>query len=273
MDKPTLAEHAVLYVDILGLRELMAAARTDLTASTDLLANYDAVMEKALSSLGESDRLSLAHRSMSDSFVLSVAFGNVDWESTLGTVSVMAAELQLTMTLQGWFLRGGFAAGPYYENDRIIFGPALLEAYEVETQIAVYPRIALTRRATTLAVSDMKNYAEPYKSPQNGYLLLDCDNVAFLNYLYSPIGLGQSCEHLTTIVTRHRSAVETALAKYADDPKLLAKYNWVASYHNFFVDTWLASEKALLIPEHLSRSRPRLIVHEPTRPEYAELEE
>lgn len=45
--------------------------------------------------------------------------------------------------------RGGIAVGELYHQNGIIYGPALLTAYQLESQAATYPRIVLEKDALT----------------------------------------------------------------------------------------------------------------------------
>jgi len=46
----------------------------------------------------------------------------------------------------GWLFRGGITIGEFYINDTIVWGLALLRAYELEEKIANYPfRLFLER--------------------------------------------------------------------------------------------------------------------------------
>lgn len=41
----------------------------------------------------------------------------------------------------GFLVRGGIALGKLYHRERMIFGPALVEAVEIEQKMAIYPRV------------------------------------------------------------------------------------------------------------------------------------
>ena len=47
------------------------------------------------------------------------------------------------MALEGLFVRGGVSVGEFYINEDIVFGPALLDAHNTESNLACYPRIVL----------------------------------------------------------------------------------------------------------------------------------
>ncbi|KTD05821.1 hypothetical protein Lgra_2598 [Legionella gratiana] len=43
----------------------------------------------------------------------------------------------------GFLVRGGLSAGKLYHKDQIVFGPALLRAYEIEHKEAIFPRVII----------------------------------------------------------------------------------------------------------------------------------
>jgi hypothetical protein len=44
----------------------------------------------------------------------------------------------------GFLIRGGVTIGNLYHAQGIVFGPAMVEAYELESRTAVYPRIVVS---------------------------------------------------------------------------------------------------------------------------------
>jgi len=260
--RPHLTSHAMAFVDLLGLRDRMASVGQDKGAASKLLTEYYGVMRAGLECLGKSEKQVLTHRCFSDSFVLATEVHHSEWESAIGHLIMIVAELQVELVQQGWFIRGGIAVGDYYETRRVVYGPALVEAHALEQSHAIYPRIVLSQQAVVAIGGFLKYYGDPFGSPENTTLLLDIDNEVFVNYLYSPIDMSEGDLDVAVDVARkHKEIVEAALGKYLIEPHLLTKYQWVARYHNFFVRKWLPdAKKKLLIPQGLVQVEPRLLV-------------
>jgi hypothetical protein len=53
------------------------------------------------------------------------------------------ATLQLMTASMGFLLRGGVAEGDIIHDEEVVFGPALIRAYELESRIAMFPRIVV----------------------------------------------------------------------------------------------------------------------------------
>lgn len=86
----------------------------------------------------------------------------------------------------GWLVRGGISRGDFYIDETMVWGQALLKSYELENNIAIYPRIVI----------DSNIISELQKSEElAGYISQDFDNMYFLNYLYIQYFGGRSLKN------------------------------------------------------------------------------
>lgn len=60
-----------------------------------------------------------------------------------GTLVARLALMQLVAAGAGFWIRGGITAGKIIHKQTCVFGPALNRAYELESKIAIYPRIVV----------------------------------------------------------------------------------------------------------------------------------
>ena len=74
----------------------------------------------------------------------------------------------------GWMLRGGVAIGQLYIDEVMVWGKALLTAYELEDKVANYPRVIIDEDVVN-EISSVQDLQE--------YLRLDFDGLYYLNYL------------------------------------------------------------------------------------------
>lgn len=210
-------------------------------------------------------------KSFTDNIVLGIPIWTEDVEHEFGLATLQIARIQILLALNGWFVRGGLTLGPLYFDDEVVFGPALVEAYELEHQMARDPRIMLSARVARVVKSHLRFYAEPFFSPQNGYVLVDTDDTMFLNYLYDPIGSDEEGT-LLSVLKRHRRIVEQRLKENRTRPPIWAKYRWIATYHNFFCARGPKRVAALSIPERRLRMAPTLLVARAKRPKLADVQ-
>lgn len=79
--------------------------------------------------------------SISDSIVLSI---RVNEKNAMNKILRMIACITGILLSQSQILlRGGIAVGKLYHDRQIVFGPALVKAYQLENNIAVYPRVVI----------------------------------------------------------------------------------------------------------------------------------
>ena len=155
-----------------------------------------------------------------------------DGEVDLGLAFLMISQYQLSMVKHGFFVRGAIAVGELYMDDQIVFGDALIEAYEGESQLARDPRVVLTKSAEKLVRSHIRYYGEIQHSPQYQELLIDNDGQVFVHYLGAAFDEDDRSP-CVDILTTHRSEVESLLKQFSDRPNIWSKYAWAARYHNW----------------------------------------
>ncbi len=74
----------------------------------------------------------------------------------------------------GWLVRGGIAIDELFLDETMVWGRALLKAYNLESHVAIYPRIVIDRELVSEIVTNRELLE---------YILQDFDNLYFLNYL------------------------------------------------------------------------------------------
>lgn len=232
--KPKLNSAYVAFVDLLGYREKIEQS-TDDSADALLNALYLALEGAALRlEHRDADILTTQVRYFSDCVSLITP---IRWEddpsieSEFGSIIVPLAHWQLSMVLSGFFVRGGLAFGRMYTDRFSIFGKAHLEAYDLEQLVAKYPRIVLSNDTKKLVKRQLGSYAENFVAPQQVNLLVDSDGEIFLNYLCA---LWDSPgAYPPNAIEIHRDLILNELSNQVDT-KILGKYKWAASYHDWF---------------------------------------
>ncbi len=144
------------FVDILGFRDIVVRMKSepglfstvrDALKTIDKQArefrNYRAARKQSYAAVLASGKLPLTSPShlymtaFSDCYVISETFPA--WHVLTGVQALGA-----TLLRQGILCRGAVVRGPAYHRDRVLFGPAVIEAYELESRVAKYPRILVT---------------------------------------------------------------------------------------------------------------------------------
>ena len=76
----------------------------------------------------------------------------------------------------GMMIRGGISIGKLvHEESGALFGPAMNEAYELESKSAIYPRVVISQETSTFLISNLKGnpILKPIKKSFDGHSVFD----------------------------------------------------------------------------------------------------
>lgn len=221
----------VAFVDILGFAELVREADKDedrLAAVVDALNTVSTVAPPSHAETG------LMSQNFSDSLILS-AHATPDG---LWHLLLTLDRLSWNLLCIGILARGGVAHGRIHHDEKIVFGVGVNEAYRLESTVAKFPRIIVSRHvfknATDYATSN--EVANVYLAR----LIRDDDGVWFINYLSdleafahqnAPTDeLRKSSWYSAGEVIREQ--LQRQLDEMIDRPEVYAKLAWMANYWN-----------------------------------------
>ncbi|WKV49489.1 hypothetical protein [Dickeya fangzhongdai] len=121
-------------------------------------------------------------------------------------------------------------------DENSVYGAALLEAYRLESKVAVNPIVVLCDNTMKLVGDHLKFYAEGF-APQLRDVLKGQDGRYFINYLMECIIDGIDKQYLDTkSLILHKQQIEKALKNYASISAVFSKFAWLAAYHNYFCE-------------------------------------
>jgi hypothetical protein len=132
---PTYECRVVAFYDILGWRREIENAGTDPKKVGDLrrlILQHSRMLRLPVES-------PVNVSTFSDNIVISSV---PDKEITPYFLREMAT-IQLMTASMGFLLRGGIVVGDIIHDEEVVFGPALNRAYELESKVAIYPRIVV----------------------------------------------------------------------------------------------------------------------------------
>jgi hypothetical protein len=250
------ADRVVAYLDILGMRTLVH----DLFAASDT-EGYRRLFEVlwALTATAEvANQGTLATPSIratafSDTIVFSDEFTARGVESVVKRAGLLIS----TLLPIGIFCRGAIDAGPTYHDNGIILGKGLISAHDLETRVAIYPRVVIS--------DDVANVADDATKHGFSHLYKDCDGMCCIDAFYHfrkaksiqellarPIGNAEWDPDLFE-KTRHHIQRELAEATSGRRTDLLVKHRWLAKAFNQAVDRYVPGSV-----QHLDLQQPRL---------------
>ncbi len=264
---PQLRHSVLLFMDILGYRQLSAEAFRVGKQQEFLNKLHSALREgrhwfdnkelRKIRSIAPKDHFAL--RAFTDNIILAWPIRD-DAEIELGDALSRAAEFQFNLSMHGFFARGAIAVGDAFVDDIAVYGSALTDAYQGETELARDPRVILMPSAVQAANEHLSYYGRQSHAPQAREILCDSDGQWFVNYLEEVLFAMPDAGPFYREFERHRLAVEEKLRAYKSEPPILQKYIWVANYHNWFCDfhsDHFSDEHK--VNSDLLRSTPRLI--------------
>lgn len=117
--------------------------------------------------------------------------------------------------------RGSITYGDLYIDDLMVWGAALLDAYNLENNIAKFPRVVISENVVKI-VSSITDVPEELLFINN--IIKDSDGLLFLNYLNFPKDKGVS-KLINDSFEKTNSLVEENT-----DPRILEKLNWHRDY-------------------------------------------
>jgi hypothetical protein len=177
-----------------------------------------------------------------------------DVEQTLGHTQVQVAYMMLLMLDAGFLARGAISFGAHYMDETFVFGPALIEAVNLE-KATEWPRVALTPLAAELNREVVRRfYADPALSPQAGALLCDEDGTVFIDHLNTWFSEEDDPRVMDRFLPRYKVIVERELAALPSGSRRRRKWKWLADYHNYAMTENLRAPEPFIIdagpPDH-----------------------
>lgn len=137
---------------------------------------------------------------------------------------------QLRMSLSGYFVRGALTDGLICLADEIIFGPALVECYQLESKTSIVPRVLVTSALQAEIGRAVEPKAARIAPDACDWICRDVDGWWFVNYLQAARGdAGIDWQ----VVERHKASVLSSLTTTTRHD-VLAKFGWARRYHNVF---------------------------------------
>lgn len=236
-----LRQSVCVFMDILGYQEITAEAmETDNEVST-YQSLYNALndsINQLHSGLPIGGKDLFYVRSFTDNIVIGSPIYSDDGESDIGHMLDLVQTYQLNMTKSGFFIRGGIAVGHLYMDEAVIFGRALVDAYQAESKLARDPRVVLHESSHELVNRHFEYYPTKSYAPQNRDLLRDADEMFFVNYLEQIMIAHPDGPIFVELLEEHKNQIQENLEKSKSRPTIWQKYFWCANYHNVFCDLY-----------------------------------
>jgi hypothetical protein len=238
----------VTFLDILGFANLVKSGEANKVAQVLSAVRKYAIPESHDELIG--DEPTVCSVAFSDSIVR-VRF--LDGDNQLYPIGHVLSEINHLSLIQGELisediiLRGALTIGDIYLNQGIIFGPAMVTAYEFESKLAIYPRIVIDPSVLNEVRKDATLRREGYSGGDEikdiRKLVDRGDNgLWYIDYLKSICMQLDTPEKLPDLLHAHKQLI---ISRYSDGGRTkgyLDKILWLAVYHNKTISKLLPLE-------------------------------
>jgi len=212
----------VSYLDIIGFRELVKN-------------KTPGEISRLLRILGESARpnsLAKFPRSQftrfSDTIIRSIPVGKTRPHNLIFELRSLVYA-QMALIPLGVTIRGTVTIGDIAQSWGIVYGPAVVRAYDLEKQKAGPPRIIIDEAVLNL----FRPHLTSEELRSDFELLVKEDHATFyVDYLRAcERELNVPEQEYTILLTHHRDLIRNGLKEHANNPHIFSKYVWLKNYH------------------------------------------
>ncbi len=162
----------------------------------------------------------------SDSLVISVEDSSQGKDILQNALQILTSNL----ITSGYLLRGGVSRGEIFHDGNLVFGPGLIQAYDLESKFASTPRVILSRELCLEWEGKDSNGALPWAPSPDGYLFFNFLPPFMGDPFFTDPQLWKSCLNPVRDLILSK-------AREADCPEdVFAKYVWLAGYFDRVCD-------------------------------------
>ncbi|HYV95308.1 MAG TPA: hypothetical protein VE978_26265 [Chitinophagales bacterium] len=226
----------VLFLDILGFRSIVdqtVEGEIDKSDEIDILYSNLNYIEEFFSHKLVGGKLSATITQFSDSIIISFS---VEESKLLIKLIETIQEFVMHLIYNNLLCRGAISFGKLIHTDRIVFGPALNDAYETETKAALYPRVILDRTVIDVVRKNRKTEKLLFggiKSPKQYFfscLKKDTDDKYYVDYFPTNILLLSDRLDIIEYLKNLRRLIVNG--GKSNKPDLKVKYGWMKNKYN-----------------------------------------
>jgi hypothetical protein len=248
-DKMETRESLTAFIDILGFSQILKNKSANSKLELEFLHDFSKKTDLAYSAIsnivkrkiktGEEAHIleSYSMRRFTDNILIGcpiVKKSKLRGKFELDTILLNISTYQFLMAANGYFTRGGLSIGNLYMDENTIFGYPIVEAYKIESEVALNPRIVLSADVMKLILTVFKEKSEQENFYFHNQILLDEDGNFFVNYLSSSIFEENDEAEAIQLIENYKENIIKGMADNRKNERVHSKYVWLARYHNYF---------------------------------------
>ncbi len=236
--EPELKQGFCAFLDILGFTQYIKKNKGNTEAFKAALT----ALKAARSTLGAPEALNLIKvKTFSDN-----VFIHLNYRKDLFLLTSLfefICRYQNELVWHGHLVRGGVALGEIHVDNDTIYGMALIDAYEMESNLAVYPAVMVSKEIVEAARdAQIVEISSCWSYQTNDWYFISIDGKYYLNYLKSAFVFFEDRDGLTMnrldmhFLRQHKNLIEQNLATLEPGTEIHKKYVFLADYHNAFCE-------------------------------------
>lgn len=212
---------AVAFIDLLGFKEINENPDAKPTIH-DLLTTNNQFVD-IINTINNEHALDCEIRIFSDSVYFSYSIENIY------KLIIDLKEISYKVATKGFFFRGAITVGNIYDSGKTMYGPAIIEAYNLESKIATYPRIIIDDDTFNNFIRTNKYFD---KIRTRNLIAKDFDGNYFINFLSRTNTEIINPQELSEI----RYYIKKLYVTNKNKPNILMKYLWLINYFNYTIE-------------------------------------
>jgi hypothetical protein len=243
LDAVAYSDRIVAYIDVLGWGELINRSVTQpsllrvLGSASQVLSGFSKSIDERRKLFEREDEDGAQVTQFSDTIIIScpaTAEGLSEITSSIWFLSKVFLDRDI-------LIRGAIVQGQLYHQNSVVFGPALIEAWQAE-KAARFPRITLQQTLAAQVGRGRSVY-----DPRTGETYHDktwrvdpADGITFYDFM-QPFGASTRVERLFSLeaytqdMKALRHGIVTGLQRFSNTPSVCEKFIWLAGYLNSVV--------------------------------------
>jgi hypothetical protein len=239
-------EHrTVAFVDILGFADLVRRSATD-TSFLARLSQALRIVEFQGRAWAAQSASAGAGTTPEDTDFRSQVFSDCIVLSQRGKMAapmfISVAQLAMALLDLGVLVRGGITEGSLYHDDTIVFGPALIDAYHLESKAARFPRVLVSDEVIATSRQNLVKFTD--RGPEGAYfasefLRRDSDRLFHVDHLTTALlspgsVIGADEPELRRRIQRAGAMALSEFSEAGRSTDVRAKWGWFLDYFNDF---------------------------------------
>jgi hypothetical protein len=243
-----------VFLDILGFKNIIDSTidtqKNDIEVQINLISETFGEIRKLLDvdnpkEFSQSRQVTL----FSDSIVISFK------EDEISEVFYTLLEVQhviINLVLKGIICRGAISFGKLIHTEKMIFGPALNEAYITESKATLYPRIILSKSIIEKAAQSHASHNTPKDEIESISQIIkkDTDDMFYIDYFSKAQSeLDDPENDMPEYIENLKNIIIDGLKKGKEKPDVYMKYSWMKNKFNKMVMNCNRNSKTIVDQE------------------------